>query len=287
MAKSGAEPNHSTAVALVLLAGAGFSVVAAVVKAVSVDLHPFQLVFLRTFFGLLWVTPFLFRRESGFTLASGRVGMHVLRTLAGILAMGSAFYAYSALPLALVISLGFSTPLWMVGLAWLFLEERPGWLAILATLAGFGGVLIMGQTRWEGFSAGWIAALASPFFEALVLVLLKRMTTTEPILTIIATYGILSALFWLPVAVWVWHPMGGQDLLLMIVVAGVASLSQAATINAYARAPATLVTPLYYVRLLFIVIIGYFFFREVPSWTTCLGAVIIIGSNLFIIHHKG
>ncbi|MBF0418677.1 MAG: DMT family transporter [Magnetococcales bacterium] len=279
--------NRLLAVGLVLVAGFGFSIVAAVVKAVSADQHPFQLVFLRSFFGLLWVTPFLLRKGSRFTLSSGHVGMHLLRTMAGILAMGSAFYAYSTLPLALVISISFSTPLWMIGLAWFFLQERPGWSAILATLVGFAGVLLMCRAEWTAFDAGWVAALSSPFFEALVLVLLKRMTETEPILTIIATYGILASLFWLPVAVWVWHPMSDENLFWMVVVAGIASLSQAATVNAYAMAPATVVTPLYYVRLIFIVTIGYLFFQEVPTWTTCLGAVTVIGSNLFIIKSKG
>ncbi|MBF0147841.1 MAG: DMT family transporter [Magnetococcales bacterium] len=276
------------AVLLVLLAGSGFSMVAAVVKAVSANLHPFQLVFLRTFFGMLWVSPFLIRRGVGLTLVSDHPGLHFLRAMAGIIAMGSAFYAYSStLSLALVTAISFTTPLWVIGLAWPVLGERVRWSTGLATLAGFAGVLIMSPPGWGGLDLAWTAALCSPFFEAVVLVLVKRLTATEPILNIIATYSVFSVLFWLPVAVWVWQPIGSHDLSLMIGVAGVATISQAATINAYAMAPATFITPFYYIRLVFIVVIGFISFQEVPVWTTWLGALVIIGSNIAIVKYKG
>ncbi|MBF0109468.1 MAG: DMT family transporter [Magnetococcales bacterium] len=275
------------AVILVLFAGLGFSVVAAIVKAVSTEVHPFQLVFLRTFFGLIWVFPFLLRRGVALSLISDHPRLHLLRGMAGILAMGSAFYAYAHLPLALVTAIGFTTPLWVIGLAWSLLHERMDRSSGLATIMGFSGVLLMsppGSNPWE---IAWLAALCSPFFEALVLVLVKRLTATEPILNIIATYSFISVAFWLPVAVWVWRPITNHDLFAMILAAGIATSSQAATINAYSMAPATLITPFFYVRLIFIGIIGYLFFRELPTWNTWLGAMVIIGSNVAILKLKG
>lgn len=271
------------AVVLVLVAGAGFSTVAGVVKAVSPNMHPFQIVFLRTFFGMLWLAPFLFKRGLGAAFISDRIRYHLFRAAAGVLAMGCAVYSYATLPLALVTAIGFATPLWMIGLAWVFLQERPGWQAWVATVMGFVGVLIISPPGVDSLDPGWTAALFSPFFEAVVLVLIKRMTETEPVLTIIATYGILSVLFWLPVAVWVWSPPSGHDLLLMIFGSGVATVAQVAAVRAYALAPATVVTPFHYVRLIFIVLIGFVFFQEIPTWSTLLGALVIVGGNLFIL----
>ncbi|MBF8273134.1 MAG: hypothetical protein HW380_2239 [Magnetococcales bacterium] len=281
------KPSRLTAVLLILLAGAGFSVITALIKLLSANLHPFQIAFLRTFLGMVWLMPLLARRPMSFSFLSDHFPLHLLRAVSGILAMGCGFYALSILPLALVTTLGFTTPLWMIGLAWFFLGERPNWPTRLATISGFAGILIINPLMADSWSWEGTTALCSPFFEAVVLISIKRLTTTEPILNIIATYGVLASLFWLPVAVWVWQPLSGHDLLLMAFVAGIATLGQAATINAYAMAPATVVSPFHYVRLVFVVMIGFLFFQEIPTWTTLLGATIIVGGNLLIVKSKG
>ncbi|HAT49897.1 MAG: DMT family transporter [Nitrospirae bacterium] len=281
------KPSRLLAVLLILLGGAGFSIIAGVIKILSTELHPFQLVFLRTFLGMVWVSPFLVRKGLQTALVTDHLSLHILRSGAGILAMGCAFYALSLLPMALVTAISFTTPLWMIGLAWLYLQEYPGWLTGLATIAGFAGVLIINPPVFKDLNIGWIAALCSPFFEAVVLVSVKRLTKTESVLNIMTTYGIISTLFWLPVAIWVWQPISIHNLLLMVLVAGIATLGQAATINAYAMAPATLITPFYYVRLIFVSWVGFALLQEVPTWNTWMGALVIVGCNVIIVVNKG
>jgi len=55
-----------------------------------------------------------------------------------------------------------------------------------------------------------------------------------------------------------------------------------ADIEAYRHAEAGILAPVAYLRLVFIGVGAYFMFGEKPDWQTLLGALIIIGSSLYI-----
>src|SRR3546814_12299281 len=70
---------------------------------------------------------------------------HLLRSLVGVVAMFCFFYAYSRMPLAVAVAIGFAAPVFVVALSVPLLGERVGPRRWTAVLVGFAGVMIMLQ----------------------------------------------------------------------------------------------------------------------------------------------
>ena len=135
-------PANTRGVLWAIVAAIFMSFMAALIKLLGSTLSSFEIAWFRSFFGLLVVLPFILRAGGVGTLRSNRLGLHIIRAMIGAVAMMTGFYAVTVLPLALMTSLGFARPLFMVPLAIIFLNEvvrRRRWTA---TIIGFAGVLI-------------------------------------------------------------------------------------------------------------------------------------------------
>ena len=129
---SGAVEGNSRAVLLMVIGTVFFSSMHALIRYMSADLHAFELAFFRNLFGVLVVLPWLLR--SGLTpLKTKRLGLHSVRGLLNGVGMLMFFYAVSITPLADVIALSFTAPIFATVLAIVFLGEIVGtrrWAAI-------------------------------------------------------------------------------------------------------------------------------------------------------------
>jgi drug/metabolite transporter (DMT)-like permease len=186
------------------------------------------------------------------------------------------------LPLADATALSFTRPLFMIVLAVLFLGEQVRWRRWSATGIGFLGVLVMARPGDGGFDFAAGVAVAATLFVAGVGVMLKRLAATERPETIIFYFTIISSLLSLGPALYVWRPPGWADVAVMAVLGGLGSLGQYLTIRAYRIAEATAVDPVDYARLLLATAFGFALFGELPDSWTLLGALIIVGSTLYI-----
>ncbi|MBF0152635.1 MAG: DMT family transporter [Magnetococcales bacterium] len=277
-------PPNLHGIVWILLSGTTFSIVGAMVKVIGRDLHPFQIVFFRCLFGLMWLAPFLWR-QGGEILKSSRQSMHLTRALVGTAAMVATFYAYAILPLADVTALSFTTPLFMIPLALLFLGEANDPRRWLVTIVGFCGILVMVRPGSKGFDPLILIGVLSPLLIAIVTTVIKKMTATEKTMTILGRYAFASTILSFPLACLYWHTPSTHQLLLLLLVSGIATVAQSALVQAYAMGEATIVAPFDYTRMLIAGLIGYWFFKEVPDLQTILGGFIIMTSNLWLIWH--
>ena len=83
-----------------------------------------------------------------------------------------------------------------------------------------------------------------------------------------------------------WKPASTAD----IATLGVASIFLItgffAIVSAMRVGEVGVVTPLRYSVLLFAVIIGYFFFEEVPDSLTVIGSIIVVGSGIYTLYRE-
>jgi drug/metabolite transporter (DMT)-like permease len=84
----------------------------------------------------------------------------------------------------------------------------------------------------------------------------------------------------------VWQPMDLAGWLLMVAIGGFACIGHFAIIKAYQNAPAAVVAPFNYAILIWSVIFGFFVFGDLPDLWTVLGAAVIAGSGLYILHRE-
>jgi drug/metabolite transporter (DMT)-like permease len=136
-------------------AATAFALMITLVRQLTDGLHPLQVVFFRTAFGLAAMLPWLLRQGFG-VLRTKHLRRHLLRALIAVLAMVGWFTTLSLMPLAEATALSFTSPLFTSVLAVLVLGEvmRPRrWIAVAI---GFLGALIIVR---PGFAAIQPAAL--------------------------------------------------------------------------------------------------------------------------------
>ena len=132
----------------ILLASATFPIMGTIVKYLTLELHPFQLAFFRCFFGLIILLPIIIKKNPYKILNTKRLNLHIFRGLLGIGAIMAGFTALSMMPLATAVTLGYTRILFLVPLAMLFLNEKPGFIRIILIILGFIGVILINSNHF-------------------------------------------------------------------------------------------------------------------------------------------
>ncbi len=265
----------------ILAASILFSTMAALVKTLGARLDSFQIAFFRCAFGLAVILPFMVRAGPS-VFRTDRLPLHVFRALTGVTAMFCGFYALTHLPLADATAISFAKPLFMIVLAVFFLRETVRWRRWTATAVGFVGVLIMIRPGEAGLDPALLAALFGTLCVAVVVVLIKRLSTTEAPLTILFTFGVVSTLVSAIPAALVWRMPTAEELILLVLVGALGAAGQSCGIRGFRVGEATAVVPFDYSRLLFAGAFGYMLFGDIPTVHTVIGAGLIVASTLYI-----
>ena len=276
------QPNHVLiAAGLTVFAGLCFAGLSAQVKFLSTDLHGFVITFWRNFWGLFFMLPWLMRQGLG-ELSWPRIRMFTLRSALSLASMLCGFTSLSYLTLANATALSFTAPLFATIMAALVLGEvvrRRRWSA---TLVGFIGVLIVLRPGVAGFGIGEILALAGAFLTALVIIVVKQMSRTEPSNAIVAYMVLLLTPMSLVVAVPFWSWPQGGDWVFVVGMGLAGTIGHVCWTRAISIADASVVVPFDYVRLVFTILIGIFAFAEHPDAYTLAGSAIIVLAGIYI-----
>ena len=201
--------------------------------------------------------------------------------------------AIAVMPMADALAIVFVEPFILMGLGWVFLKETVGPRRIFAALLGFIGTLIV--VRPGLISFGWVALLplaTGALFAAYMLV--TRMMRDRPPFVQQGSTAVAALVFAVPLLVWGEGRGGvfdaavpqGIDWLYLAGMGAFATLSHLFLTAALRLAPAATLAPLSYVELVFSVIFGLLIFGDFPSPAVWLGAAIIVGSGLYVIHRE-
>ncbi len=265
----------------ILCSAATFPVMGALVKYLSTDFHPLELAFFRCLFGGVVLIPFFLRRPEA--AATSRPGMHLFRGFLGVVSMWVGFTALSLLPLAEAVTLGFTRILFLIPLAVLILGDRVDPARWIATLVGFGGIVLMvNPTTTDLPAAGVALALAGALTIAGVKLTVKALADTEGTLTIQLWFAAFSTLATFVPALFVWRWPEGHELLLLLAIGAIGTLGQVFTVLGLRGVQPSAVMPIDYTRLIFATFYGFLLFGDLPGPATIAGAGVIVLATLFI-----
>ena len=260
---------------------ASFVAMAVAGRAVSFQLDTFEIMLFRSFIGFLLVLGFILVRGEGKNLSRRHMGVHVVRNLFHFSGQNLWFFALTVIPLAQVFALEFTTPLWILILSPLILGERLSRKKISVGLIGFGGALLVAQPAMSGLSLGVISAALAAVGFAGSIVLTKKLTQSETILTVLfymtlfqLGFGIICAGYDGDIAL-----PSAQNLPWVILIACAGLAAHFSLTAALSLAPATLIAPIDFIRLPAIVVIGFVFYSEPVDALVILGAGIIFAAN--------
>jgi drug/metabolite transporter (DMT)-like permease len=262
-----------------------FTTNGAMIRLLSAEIEGVQTAFFRAFFSVLLLAPMMLTGRVQ-PWRSERIHGHFWRTFMGTVSMVLGFYAVSMLPLADATALAFSQPLFSVVLAAAVLRERVRWRRWSATVIGFIGVLVMAQPGSGSLQPGASVAILNALAVGVSILLVRRLSDTEPPIMILTQFAIFSTLLLALPAIWFWRWPSAYGWLLAVGVSVTATLGQYFWVQAFAAGEMSAVAPFDYLRLPFAVFVGWLIWGEMPVIWTYVGASIVIGSALYIAYRE-
>jgi drug/metabolite transporter (DMT)-like permease len=266
-----------------------FSVMDLLVKWSS-DYPTGEVLFFRGFFGLL-PTYFLIPKDKLKTFyTTTRSKEHLFRCLMGLMALIAIVVALRELPLAVVVSLSYSAPLFITVLSIFLLSERVGIFRWLAVLIGFIGVIIIAEPGFKGMNYLYFLPLIFCIGMAFVTITIRKLSTTEPIWLISIFFTITISIAGLATIPMGWVMPNLQDFILLALIGVTGGSANLFLTQSYKLSEVSLVAPLKYLALIFAIIFGYLIWNEIPTIKTLIGASLVIFASLIIfkreIYHK-
>ena len=266
---------------MVFVSTFGRTVLHALVRLVSADLHPFQIAFFQNFFGLFVVMPW-FIRDGLTPLRTNRFSLHLLRGLITLVSQLGLFYALSVTSLSLIAALGFTVPIFTTLLAMVFLNESVGLKRWLAVLGGFAGTLVVLRPGFVDVSLGTIVMIGASLIFSFAILLTKILSRTESTVTLTSYSVVLLAPMNLLIATFVWEWPSWEILGWCVAVGVVATTTQLLFNQGLKEAEVNVLMPLDFFKLIWASVIGYVLFFEIPSIWTWVGGVMICVSATYV-----
>ena len=282
-AADGAVAPHKPLRAALWMLGAivAFSSMAVAGREASFDLDTFEMMTYRSVIGVAIVLSVGAAAGTLRQITPRRMGDQVLRNLAHFTGQNLWFHAVSVAPLALVFALEFTSPLWTMAFAALFLGERLTLWKLAAGLLGFAGILGIVQPGAQPLTAGMITAALAAVFFATTAIFTKRLTRTETITCILFWLTVIQLALGLACSLWDGDmALPSEATLPWLGVIGVGGLlAHFCLTTALSIAPASVVMPMDFARLPAIAVVGVLVYAEPLQWGVLLGAVLIFCAN--------
>jgi drug/metabolite transporter (DMT)-like permease len=226
-----------------------------------------------------WTVPGLLRTKKPF-----------LQMIRSLLLFGSTllnFLALRYLPLMEVLSMMFLTPLFVALVSGPLLGEWVGPRRALAILVGFSGVLVVTRPGFAAFHPAIVYSLFAAFANALYAILTRVMASHDPPATTMFYSGVAGTLlltpfvplFWVPPPTWL-------SVVAMVATGFFGALGHWLMILAHRQAPASTLSPFIYTQILYVTVLGFVIFGDLPDGWTVLGSAIVMSSGLYLLHRE-
>ena len=255
------------------------------IKLLSQDLNPFMIAFYRCLFGVIIMLPFMIYNYPK-AWKTHNIKLQFVRSAINVYSMISWFTAIGTLQLEKAAAIGFTTPLFTTILAIIFLGEVIRIQRITALIIGFIGILVVIRPGYIPFESGALWLLSAAISFSIVIIIVKKLTEKDSSLTT----AFYQMAFMVPptffIALFFWESININQILLFIFVAIAGFITQFSFAQCLKMAETTFIMPIQFTKLIWLSLIGYFFFMEVPDIWTWIGASIIFSSILFIAYRE-
>ena len=252
-------------------------------KYLSSDLPVLQITWARYFFTVAFTLPimfFFFRKNLVWT---DKPKLQLIRGLILLTANLLFFYSISIISLAKALTLAFIAPLIVTAFSPIFLGEKVGFRRWSAVIIGFVGSMVVIRPGFVEINLASLAALGTGVMYGFYLIITRKLSSSDnPLLTLLLT-GVVGAIiysFFVMPFVWVKPTLNQWS---MMAATGIfACIGHLFIILSLKYADASKLAPLSYFEIVTMIIIGYYFFSDLPDKWTFLGLFIIIFSGIYI-----
>lgn len=264
-----------------LVAGVLFACMGVLIKYSSTHYSSNELVFYRSFFGLLIAYALLHRAKIPLTTAHWR--SHLWRGISGTIAMMLFFYCITVLPLATAVTLNYTSSLFLSILTVLVLKDRFHLPLSSALALGFAGVILLLQPTLEhGQLFPGLLGLISGLLAGFALLSVRQLGVLgESGIRVVFYFNLIATL-----ASGTWmlqdtlHRLTLGDVPQLIAIGASATFAQLAMTHAYRTGHTLVVGSLAYSTIVFASLFGMVLWDEHLPYTSWLGMACIIASGM-------
>jgi drug/metabolite transporter (DMT)-like permease len=270
-------------IVLMLVSMAVFTVLDSTAKYVVQTVPAPVAVFFRYFFALLVAIAVIARTGQPSLVVSRHLNLQIVRGVMLMISTALNFVAVSKLQLAQTAAIFFTIPLWVCALSVPLLGEQVGPRRWAAVIAGFLGVLVIMRPGTTSFHWAMLLVIVAAVCGAIYNILTRKVggqDRAETSLLYVGLVGAAAAALPLP---WSWQMPQGIYWLLLLLLGVAGGVGHLMLIEAHRKAPASVLAPLIYTQIIWMMIAGYLIFGDVPDHWTVIGAAVVVGSGLFII----
>jgi drug/metabolite transporter (DMT)-like permease len=266
------------------MAGAivSFAAMAVAGREIYAELNTFELMGYRSLIGFMLVCGIIAFSRDGFEqVNSTKPGLHAARNLFHFAGQNMWFYGIAVIPMAQLVALEFTNPIWVALLAPLLLGETMSRARIASAVAGFAGVLIVARPGVAPLELGHFAGLGAAVGFAMNTIFTKKLMRTDTTLCILfwmtASQTVMGFTIALPGGI----TMFSAGLAPWVVIAGLTGLSAHYCLtSALGHAPASVVAPMDFLRLPVVAILGAVLYGEPLEAAVFIGGAVILSGNL-------
>ncbi|QDW67860.1 DMT family transporter [Luteimonas granuli] len=213
--------------------------------------------------------------------------LHLLRGGLGVVFLSCFIAGLRDLPMSTAYAISFVGPLLVTAMAVPLLREHVGPRRWTAIVVGIVGVLVVLRPGGEGVltRAGLLVLAGTACYAASVVIvrmLAQRDSAQSLVFWFLAMVAAGAGLLAWPQ----WVPLRMEDGWLLAGIAVSGTLGQVALTHAFRLGEASLIAPLEYTALLWVVLLDLVLWQVLPDGMTWLGAAIIVASGLYLMRRE-
>ena len=253
-----------------------------IAKYLSSSLPVLQITWARYFFTVVIILPTMVLFFKKNLKLSEKPKLQIIRGVLLFFANILFFYSISQISLSKALTLAFIAPLIVTIFSPIFLNEKVGFNRWVAVMIGFFGCLIVIRPGLIDFNLATFAAVGTGFMYGFYLIVTRKLSNVDnPLLTLLFT-GIVGAFIGSFAIPFYWVMPSSDQWLFLFLIGFFASIGHLLLILSLKLADASKLAPFGYFEILPNVIIGFYFFNNVPDIFHLSGLVLIIGSGVYI-----
>ena len=275
--------KSSTAILYMIFSVIAFSLMNAVVKSLG-SFHAYQIVFFRSIGTLLFTIPLILKAK--IPILGNNKKLLFLRGLFGVISLTCFFMSLNYLAVGTAVSLRYTSPIFAAIFALFFLKEKVKPVQWILFLIAFIGVLIIKGFGAEVNSIGLILVILSAIFLGLIFVVIRKIGDSENPLVIINYFMVMAFVFGGIMSINYWKTPNLTEWLLLLSLGFSGYIGQLYMTKALQSHETNVIAPLKYLEVVFMIIIGAFWFDEIYNLWTLLGIFLIMFGLLYNIYLK-
>ena len=245
----------------------------------------YQIVFFRSIGSLFFTIPYLLKNKISFL--GNKRGLLILRSIFGLISMTLFFLSLKYIAMGTAVSIRYIAPIFAAFFALIFLKEKVKPIQWLFFGVAFLGVLVIKGFNSELQFEGLIFAFVSAIFAGLVYITIRKIGNDDHPVVVVNYFMIISAVIGGLLAIHGWINPVGKEWLVLMSLGVFGYFAQLYMTKALQVGETNQVAPLKYLEVIFTIILGLVWFKEVYTIWSLVGILlIVIGLTLNVVAKK-